>query len=148
MKFGGLFLSLILGSFISVASAQDTDVMKIAGAAYEQDAISMYQSYDVFSADDGETQVGVVFAPPAPLRNFRILSITFKDANDDGIFFDEKEIYRADELSAKKPLLVRMSFYGDIPNYGFSYEDKDGKVLKYAIGESGMDGSLELVPIK
>jgi hypothetical protein len=148
MKFGSMFLSLVLGTFISVASAQETDAVKLAGAAYEQDAIGRYESYDVFSADDGETQVGVVFALPAPLKNFRILSITFRDANDDGIFFDEKEIYRVDELSAKKPLLVRMSFYGDIPSYGLSYEDKDGKVQKYAIGESGMDGSLELVPFK
>jgi hypothetical protein len=148
MKFNGIFSALLLGTlfFTSSVFAQDQEVMKLTGAAYEEDAISRYQAYDVFRADDGEPQVGIVFAPSQPLRNFRVLALTFKDANDSGIFFDEKEIYRAEELSVSRPLLVRLTFMGDIPNYGISYEGSDGKVHKFTVGESGMDGSLVLSP--
>ena len=89
------------------------------------------------------------FAPKEPLKNFRVLGLTFKDADDNGqVYFDEKEIWRAAELSSAKPLLVRLTFIGSIPNYGISFEDAAGKIRKFTISESGMDGSLVLAPFK
>ncbi len=35
--------------------------------------------------------------------------------------------------------------YGTIPYYGIVYETADGEIHYYAISESGMDGSAELV---
>ena len=59
-----------------------------------------------------------------------------------------EEIYSAGDVSAEKPLLVKLTFIGSIPNYGISYEDNSGAVKKFTISQSGFDGSLELTPFK
>ena len=38
-----------------------------------------------------------------------------------------------------------MEFAGDTPGYGISYTDAEGNVRKYAICESGFDGSIYLL---
>ena len=147
MKILSLFFAGFMGIMAFAASAGDFDALSQTGAVYEAEAKGKYQSYEVFTADNGEPQVGIYFAPKEPLRNFRVLSLTFRDADDNGaVYFDEKEIYRAAELNNAKPLLVRLTFIGSIPNYGISFEDAAGNVRKFTISESGMDGSLYLFP--
>lgn len=149
MKILSLFFAGLLGITAFAASAGDFDALTKTGAVYEAEAKGKYQSYEVFTADNGEPQVGIYFAPKEPLKNFRVLGLTFKDADDNGqVYFDEKEIWRAAELSSAKPLLVRLTFIGSIPNYGISFEDAAGKIRKFTISESGMDGSLVLAPFK
>ena len=99
-------------------------------------------------ADKNEYQTSILFSPPAVLKNFKVLLLTFKDYTDAGAIFDQEEIYSAGDVSAEKPLLVKLTFIGSIPNYGISYEDNSGAVKKFTISQSGFDGSLELTPIK
>ena len=99
-------------------------------------------------SSENEYQTSILFSPPAVLKNFKVLSLTFKDYTDAGAIFDQEEIYSAGDVSAEKPLLVKLTFIGSIPNYGISYEDNSGAVKKFTISQSGFDGSLELTPFK
>ena len=51
---------------------------------------------------------------------------------------------KADGSSPEKPLVVKLSFPGDLPAYGISYEDSEGKgeEHRFSICMSGKDGSL------
>ena len=99
--------------------------------------------HDVFDAAQGESQAGVVFSVNSPVRNFKVLSLEFKDFDKAGKpVFLVKELYTKDVLRPERQLLVKYSFFGSIPNNGFSYTDSNGKTRYYFVSESGKDGSL------
>ena len=99
--------------------------------------------HDLFVASASEPQVGIVFLVNAPIRNFKVLSLHLKDFSAEGKpVFLVKELYTKDVLRPERPLLVRTSFPGSIPNNGFSYTDPKGKTRYYAVSQSGMDGSV------
>jgi len=131
-----------------VSLAGDTRAEALTGIAFEKDAGDKYQHYEVFAAGSSEPRVGVIFAPKEDIRNFEVLALTFKDANDNGIFFDEKTLYKTELLSAGKPLVVKFTFFGSIPNNGIAFEDRNGVRHKYTVSESGEDGSLVLNEFK
>ena len=60
------------------------------------------------------------------------------------ISFHEKTLYTQPRLMPQCPLVVVMTFYGSIPNNGFSYTDENGTTHKFFVGLSGMDGSVEI----
>lgn len=124
------------------------DGISETGAKFEKESNISSESLRVFTADKNEYQTSILFSPPAVLKNFKVLSLTFKDYTDAGAIFDQEEIYSAGDVSAEKPLLVKLTFIGSIPNYGISYEDNSGAVKKFTISQSGFDGSLELTPFK
>ena len=70
-----------------------------------------------------------------------LLALEFVDSDD---FFDATVLYEQDELVPDDPLVVRIAFPGDIPCYGIGYTDGNGQARRFAIGISGMDGSLVL----
>ena len=99
--------------------------------------------YDVFDAAQGESHAGVVFSVNSPVRNFKVLSLEFKDFDKNGKpVFQVKELYTKDVLRPERQLLVKYTFFGSIPNNGFSYTDSNGKTRYYFVSESGKDGSL------
>jgi len=53
-----------------------------------------------------------------------------------------KELYTKEVLRPERKLLVKYTFFGSIPNNGFSYSDSNGKTRYYSISQSGKDGSL------
>ena len=62
--------------------------------------------------------------------------------------FSYEPIYKAGSLeSMKDAVVVNMTFYGDTPSYGISYEDSDGETKCFALNISGKDGSLVLEKI-
>ena len=46
--------------------------------------------------------------------------------------------------SPERPLLVAMTFFGDLPSHGISYVDQEGKTKNFLIELSGQEGSLQL----
>ena len=58
------------------------------------------------------------------------------------IIFDIDERYALDALTPENPLLVKMTFFGDLPSYGFSFDDETGKTRYFSISLSGYDGSI------
>lgn len=99
--------------------------------------------HDVFDASQGESHAGVVFSVNSPVKYFKVLSLQFKDFDKNGKpVFLVKELYTKDVLRPERRLLVKYTFFGSIPNNGFSYTDGNGKTRYYSISESGKDGSL------
>lgn len=98
--------------------------------------------HDVFTAGQTEPLAGIVFSVNNPIKNFKVLSLHFKDFSDGKPVFLVKELYTKDVFHPDRQLLVKFSFIGSIPNNGISYTDGNGKTRYYSISESGMDGSL------
>ena len=86
--------------------------------------------HDTFVASESDPKTGVVFSVNNPIKNFKVLSLHFKELYT-------KEVFRPD-----RQLLVKFTFFGSIPNNGISYTDPNGKTRYYSISQSGMDGSL------
>ena len=98
--------------------------------------------HDVFVAGQSDPLAGVVFSVNNPIKNFKVLSLHFKDFSNGKPVFLVKELYEKEVFRPDRQLLVRFSFFASIPNNGISYTDSTGKTRYYSISESGMDGSL------
>ena len=108
---------------------------------WEQDVKQM-GPHDTFVASQSDPQVGVVFSVNSPVKNFKVLSLEFKDFANGKPVFRVKELFTKDVLRPERQLLVKYTFFGSIPNNGFSYTDGNGKTRYYSVSQSGMDGSL------
>lgn len=98
--------------------------------------------HDIFVAGQSDPQTGVVFTANHPIKNFKVLSLHFKDFSNGKPVFLVKELYTKEVFHPDRQLLVKFSFFGSIPNNGISYTDPTGKTRYYAVDMSGMDGSL------
>ena len=100
---------------------------------------------DEFVAHSGEYEVGIVFTTERPaVQNFKVLSISLEDVDNDIAVYSVLELYAQDILTPERPLLVRTSFPGDMPSNGISYTDDTGATRYFSVSESGFDGSLIL----
>ena len=100
---------------------------------------------DQFTAYSGDYEVGIIFSASRTLRDFKVLSISLEDVDEDGMpVFSVLELYTQDALTPERPLFVQTSFPGDMPTNGISYLDDDGTTRYFSVSESGFDGSLIL----
>lgn len=82
------------------------------------------------------------------ISDLKLLSLEFVEADNNGkIKFNTEEIEKWETFSANERIDVRGDMIGSIPNYGISYK-QGNMTLKYAIVESGEDGSLSLMSIE
>lgn len=101
--------------------------------------------YDEFTADQSDGCVRVLFTAKAPAKNFQFLALPFNWSDEDEeIKAQAQEIYFADTLMPERPLVVTMTFYGDLPSYGISYVDETDTTRFFYVILSGEDGSLLL----
>ena len=101
------------------------------------------ESYDEFLADDSEYQVKIWFEAGKPLPDFVFYELYFQNIDENGeAVYQAKERCRWEEFSPERPLLIGMTFYGDMTEYAVSYTGDDGEPVYYAINISGKDGSL------
>ena len=99
--------------------------------------------HDTFVTAQGEAHTGVVFSVNNPIKNFKVLSLHFKDFDNNGKpVFLVKELYSKPVFRPDRQLLVKFAFFGSIPNNGISYTDPAGKTRYYSVSQSGKDGSL------
>ena len=112
-------------------------------AQWAKDALADYAAHDSFVAGQGEYAVKVLFASSHAVRDFKVLALT-PQTKGNGLTFSARELHTQATLSPERPLVVTMVFFGDLPNNGISYVDASGKVRKFALGQSGNDGSLYL----
>lgn len=102
-------------------------------------------TYDEFVADADNQQVRILLITDSPINKVKILGIKIQSMDTAGkAVFAEKELYTQASLTPKRPLVLNLTFLGDIPNYGVSYIEENGSVKRYAIEQSGEDGSLLL----
>lgn len=81
----------------------------------------------------------------AAVKGVRFLALTLTDFDEDGnVDYDAEVLYEQSALTPDAPLKVKVAFPGDIPAYGLRFTDAAGETHRYALGLSGMDGSLTL----
>ena len=79
-------------------------------------------------------------------RDLKLLSLFMNDVDEEGNpEYTIDEIYSYGTLESYRPLMVELTFYGDMPSYGVSYTDENGETRYFAVSVSGYDGSLELL---
>lgn len=100
--------------------------------------------YDAFVADDGDYSVRVVYSVNTIVTDVRVLSLAMTDYRDGKPVFDETELYRQEQLSPDCPLIVTLVFAGDLPTNGLSFVNPAGETQRFALSQSGKDGSLFL----
>lgn len=102
------------------------------------------EDYDECSIALGEEPLSeIAFIPKRPVEEFCVLSLTVAAVSESGDI--EFEVYPeacSDDNRLERPLVAEVSFTGDLPEYGFRYEDKNGNMRRFAIEISGRDGSL------
>ena len=129
------------GTALAAINPYNNAVPDIEGQ-WEMD-VKQLGPHDTFVAWQGESYAGVVFSVNNPIKNFKVLSLNFKDFDNNGKpIFLVKELYSKDVFRPDRQLLVKFTFFGSIPNNGISYTDPAGKTRYYSVSESGKDGSL------
>ncbi|MDD2596018.1 MAG: hypothetical protein PHD11_09445 [Bacteroidales bacterium] len=119
------------------------DEVSVAYAA--EDLLSDQEAYYKFTADESEYRVNVLLSTSGTLTNFRVLSLIMEDVSTSGeAIYSYTEIYALPKLTSEKPLVLTMTFAGDIPNMGIAYVDNSGQEQVRSIAMSGEDGSLLL----
>jgi len=135
--FGAYFRSLIW----SIRFAGDA----LVRAGWAEDVLDGFAAWDEFTAGETESSTRVAFWTAGRAAHFRVLALSCEGVADDGrMLFSTEEVYVQDELTAERPLVVAMTFYGDIPNNGISYVDESGAERMFAVDMSGEDGSVLL----
>ena len=125
----------------------DTPSMEIVPVCVQwmEDTYLEPNGYDVFTADDLAEQRQVVFIAVFKVSDFKVLSLSFESADDNGnIKYATEVLYGQSELIPERPLMVGMSCDSTIPCYGISYVDENGVNRNFAVEVSGMDGSILL----
>lgn len=106
------------------------------------------ESYTEFSVNEDASQAKVLFSSFGTVRDFRLLSLTFRDMDDNGkMNYDMEEIYALEHLTEDRPLVVGISFFGTIPNNGIRFTNDKGETRTYALHISGENGSILLTEI-
>lgn len=106
------------------------------------------QEFTEFLVNEDDSQSKVLLTSFGTVRDFRLLSLTYRESEEDGRpQFDTEEVYALEVLAEDRPLVVGISFFGTIPNNGIRFVNDRGETKTYALEVSGMDGSLLLTEI-
>ena len=142
------------GSSESTESSTETSAPTLAVnppvfAYWADDVLSNYSDYTEFTGDtfteSGRVLIGVMGA----VKDFRILALSVDHISDNGdISYYYETLYTQEYMTPDCPIVVRMTFAGSFPNYGFAFTDANGDEYMYALYLSGMDGSVGIEPIK
>lgn len=99
-----------------------------------------------FTADNSEYETEVVFLAAGEITDFAFCSVETIDYTDEGTYKAElKPMHTIVTLNKNEPLIVTMTFWGDIPSYGITYTDSEGTNHSELITLSGEDGSVVLM---
>lgn len=96
------------------------------------------------TTDPQAARAHLVFMAEEEFPGFQLLDMEmtrWDDAANIGVFWVKKQ-FDMRTLTPAHPLPVTTAFYGDLPNFGFSYLTADGGRRYFAVGVSGNDGSL------
>lgn len=113
---------------------------------YTDDTPFTKESCDFYSVEQSEYSTMIVFTTDGVLQDLKLLSLFMNDVDEEGNpEYSIDEIYSYGTLESYRPLMVELTFYGDMPSYGVSYTDETGETRYFAVSVSGYDGSLELL---
>ena len=105
--------------------------------------------HDECSIEGSEPRTDIMFRTSTSITDVHVLGLTVKDSLADGSYsFAIHDLYSQELLAPDSPLVVHLTFYGDLPCYGISYVDTDGTKKSMMLEISGADGSLILTPME
>ncbi len=108
-----------------------------------EEAKELPAEYDSFMVNEEGHVTQILIQTNKDLQNFQILKLNYEGIGEGGqLQMSAETVYTQSTLSKDKPFLLTMTFYGDMPSYGISYEDDE--VNFKAISMSGYDGSIYL----
>lgn len=126
----------------SVSSLKSEPPVRILRADEAPDGLSLCGE---FVAGTEEPQSRVLFFADTGVTDFRVLSLTLENVDENGVAtFLTQELYALDALTPEAPLAVVVTFYGSVPCYGISYVDGSGANRRFAVEMSGENGTLQL----
>ena len=129
------------------APAQPAEASPAVCIRWADDALKGAIAYETFLNPKDQTQIEVAICANSTVRNVKVLRLEFVDVDENGkVRFDTEQLFCKDKLEQRHPLVVGLPLFENIPQYGISYEDGSGKILRFAITQSGEDGSLQLMP--
>lgn len=106
--------------------------------------VDFLEDCDTYDISASESKSYIVFTTDSFLDNFTILELTLTDVSESGDMEFEAgpALPQVSGLIADSPLAVGLTFAGDIPCYGFQYEDEKGELCCFVMEISGEDGSI------
>lgn len=101
---------------------------------------------------DGDGAAFLLFTADSPVTEFTVLTLELEDFTETGVtIFSATPVVLEEGLdslpevmTADTPVAVQLGFMGTIPNYGISYVDGGGDLRRFALVQSGYDGSVLL----
>ena len=136
----------------------ESSVSETTGEAAGTNVICVWKDYaietlgiqdfrDMYSWDGDEDYDHIVIYADGDVRDFNFYTITNWDVQQDGSFtYDKSMSLWEPRLEGNIGYTISLSFHGDLPEYGYSYEDQDGTVKMFIIEISGEDGSIVTIP--
>ena len=125
-----------------LSSKSNSDSIDIS-ADWSENVTDTVTDYEEYIVNDSDYSVSIMFTANNPVSDFKIVSLQYEDFKEDGTpKFLTNDVYDYGDLTPEQSLLVKLSFSGDMPNYGVSYTDSYGTEKHYALQQSGKDGSL------
>jgi len=114
---------------------------------WADDALKGAISYETFLNPKDQAQMEVAVCAESTVRNVKVLKLEFVDVDENGkVRFNTTELFKKATLEQRRPLVMGLPLFENIPQYGISYEDEGGRTYRFAITQSGEDGSLQLMP--
>ena len=114
-----------MAAVAAAASAAGTDAARMITADYSKQCSG---ECIPFIADSSESSVKILFTAREAVSDFSFLSVEFKDFVNGRPVFGTSPLKTLKTLEPERPLLVTMTFFGDLPSYGISFTDKNGEV--------------------
>ena len=101
---------------------------------------------------DGDGAAFLLFTTDSPVTEFPVLALELKDFTETGaaifsaapVVLEEGLDSLPEVMTVDTPVAVQLGFMGTIPNYGISYVDENGDLRRFALVQSGYDGSVLL----
>ena len=114
---------------------------------WADEALKGALDHETFHATKEQQQIEVAICADSPVRKVKVLQLDFAGVDDSGkVSFNSAELFHKATLEPRYPLVIAIPFFENIPQFGISYEDENGRTHRFAITQSGKDGSLQLMP--
>ena len=113
--------------------------------AWQKDSKLNLAQAERFNTPHADHAAKVVLLSDEPLPNFKVLGLEAANIDEGGqISYNVKDLYTKNSLAKNAPFMLTLTTFESIPYTGISFEDDLGRVRRFAIGQSGMDGSVSL----
>lgn len=127
-----------------IGAGENQDTSDIYLMSEEEVMNGEWPEYYYYYADE-EPMTALGMGVYGEVYAFTVDKLTYDGIDENGnMTFTSEEIMRMDTFG-DEPLLLYFTMAGDIPNYGITYVDMFDNIRRFAICESGYDGSLFLM---